>query len=203
MDKGHKSADCFGAFEKATCLWVKNRYPKWNPGKWKRRLTSAVLLWFNFDPYPHVCWDDKKKATRSRSGLLVLRVAIELQSLGPGPTLLVTWRWRWAAGRHMEDNSPLPGGWGGGRGGGRCRGEGGKGEGAPKTYFVLIRPYLGLIWAPPPSPPPPPSPHNLLNKQQSELPEFVWLHSFKATTCYLPVGTCKLTKHLKKARASH
>ena len=23
-------------------LWVKNRYPQWNPGKWKRRLTSAV-----------------------------------------------------------------------------------------------------------------------------------------------------------------
>ena len=24
------------------CLWVKNRYPQWNPGKWKSRLKPAV-----------------------------------------------------------------------------------------------------------------------------------------------------------------
>ena len=36
-----------------TRLWVKNRYPKWNPGKWKHGLKAAVPWWFNFDPYPH------------------------------------------------------------------------------------------------------------------------------------------------------
>ena len=31
---------------------VKQMYPKWNPGKWKHGLQSAVLWWLNFDPYP-------------------------------------------------------------------------------------------------------------------------------------------------------
>ena len=30
-----------------------NRYPKWNPGRWKQGLKSAVFWWFNFDPYPY------------------------------------------------------------------------------------------------------------------------------------------------------
>ena len=34
-------------------LWVKNRYPKWNPGKLKQRLKPAVPSWVNFDPYPN------------------------------------------------------------------------------------------------------------------------------------------------------
>ena len=33
-------------------LWVKHRYPKWNPGKWKHGPKSAVPCWFYFDPYP-------------------------------------------------------------------------------------------------------------------------------------------------------
>ena len=33
-------------------LWIKNRYPKWHPGKWKQRLKFVVPWWFNFDPYP-------------------------------------------------------------------------------------------------------------------------------------------------------
>ena len=33
-------------------LWVKNRYPKWNLGKWKHGLKPAVRWWFKFDPYP-------------------------------------------------------------------------------------------------------------------------------------------------------
>ena len=33
-------------------MWVKNRYPKWNPGKWKQRLKPAVPWSFSFDPYP-------------------------------------------------------------------------------------------------------------------------------------------------------
>ena len=37
----------------STWLWVKNRYPKWNPSKWKHGPKPAVPLWFNFDPYPH------------------------------------------------------------------------------------------------------------------------------------------------------
>ena len=35
-------------------LWVKNRFPKWNPGKWKHGLKPAVPCWFSFDPCP-VC----------------------------------------------------------------------------------------------------------------------------------------------------
>ena len=35
----------------ATWLWVKIRYPKWNPSKWK--LEPAGPWWFHFDPYPH------------------------------------------------------------------------------------------------------------------------------------------------------
>ena len=33
-------------------LWVKNRYPKWNPGK-KHGLKPAVLWWFRFDTDPY------------------------------------------------------------------------------------------------------------------------------------------------------
>ena len=29
-------------------LWVKNRYPKWNPSKWKQGPSPAVPWWFNF-----------------------------------------------------------------------------------------------------------------------------------------------------------
>ena len=36
-----------------TWLWVTNRYPTWNPGKWKPGLKSAVPWWFNFDSCPH------------------------------------------------------------------------------------------------------------------------------------------------------
>ena len=32
---------------------VKNRYPKWSPGKWNQGLKPAVFRWFYFDPYPH------------------------------------------------------------------------------------------------------------------------------------------------------
>ena len=28
-------------------------YPKWNPGRMKRRLNLAVFWWFHFDPYPN------------------------------------------------------------------------------------------------------------------------------------------------------
>ena len=36
-----------------TWLWVKNRYPKWNPSKWKPGPKPVVPWWFHFDPYPH------------------------------------------------------------------------------------------------------------------------------------------------------
>ena len=39
-----------GAFK---WLWVKNRCPKWNPGKWKHERKPAVPWWFNFDPFPN------------------------------------------------------------------------------------------------------------------------------------------------------
>ena len=33
-------------------LWVKNRYPKWNPGKCKYGRKPAGPWWLNFDPHP-------------------------------------------------------------------------------------------------------------------------------------------------------
>ena len=36
-------------------VWVKNRYPEWNPSKWQQRLKPAVPWRFNIDPYPCVC----------------------------------------------------------------------------------------------------------------------------------------------------
>ena len=54
-----------------TWLWVRNAYPKRNPGKWNQRLKPAVPWWFYFDPYPHVspghihfaafCWDVRSR----------------------------------------------------------------------------------------------------------------------------------------------
>ena len=32
-------------------MWVKNRYTKWDPGKWKHGRKPAVPWWFDFDPY--------------------------------------------------------------------------------------------------------------------------------------------------------
>ena len=37
----------------AIWLWVKNGYPKWNPGKWNQRLKHAVPWWCYFDSYPY------------------------------------------------------------------------------------------------------------------------------------------------------
>ena len=34
-------------------LWGKNRYPKWNPGKWKHGPKPVVPWWFHFDPHPN------------------------------------------------------------------------------------------------------------------------------------------------------
>ena len=40
--------------------WVKKRYPKWNPGKWKHGLKPAVPWCLNFDPCSnrakHIDW---------------------------------------------------------------------------------------------------------------------------------------------------
>ena len=38
--------------KKTKWLWVKNRYPKWNPGTWNQRLKPAVCWWLYFDPHP-------------------------------------------------------------------------------------------------------------------------------------------------------
>ena len=35
-------------------LWVNNRYPKWNPGKWRHGRKLVFPWWHNFDPYPYV-----------------------------------------------------------------------------------------------------------------------------------------------------
>ena len=37
-------------------LWVKNRYPTWNPGKWTHPLKPVISWWLNFDPYPCEKW---------------------------------------------------------------------------------------------------------------------------------------------------
>ena len=46
-------------------LWVKNRYHKWNPAKWKEGLKPAVPWWFNFDPYPFVLVLTAMRPTRA------------------------------------------------------------------------------------------------------------------------------------------
>ena len=46
--RARKLVVCF-----AKWLWVKNMYPKWNPGKWKLGPKPAVPWWFNFDPHPN------------------------------------------------------------------------------------------------------------------------------------------------------
>ena len=46
-------------------LWVKTRYPKWNPGKWKHGPKLAVFWWLNFDPYPFSTGASHLGATRS------------------------------------------------------------------------------------------------------------------------------------------
>ena len=33
------------------CLWVKNRWRTWDPGRWNRGLKRVVSWWFYFDPY--------------------------------------------------------------------------------------------------------------------------------------------------------
>ena len=49
-------------------MCVKNRYPKWHPGKRKQRLKPAVLWWFNFDPHPYVVFlQETKNKWRIRS----------------------------------------------------------------------------------------------------------------------------------------
>ena len=36
------------------CVWVKNRNPKWNPGKWKQGQKPPVPWWLYLDPYLNV-----------------------------------------------------------------------------------------------------------------------------------------------------
>ena len=38
---------CF--FAHTIWVWVKNRYPNWNPGKWKQRLKPVVPWWIDFE----------------------------------------------------------------------------------------------------------------------------------------------------------
>ena len=51
----HKRAGGTGNWSEAAALWmwVKNRYPKWNPAKWIEG-KPAVPWWFYFGPYPCV-----------------------------------------------------------------------------------------------------------------------------------------------------
>ena len=53
-EKNHSAPLCrLVSLTNPKCLWVKNRHPKWNPGKWKQGLKPAVPWWFRFDPYPN------------------------------------------------------------------------------------------------------------------------------------------------------
>ena len=52
-------------------LCVKNRYPKWNPGKWKKRLKPVILWWFHFDPY-----EFRMSAFRDVHGILSVYIYI-------------------------------------------------------------------------------------------------------------------------------
>ena len=53
----------------AKWLWVKNRYLKWNPGKWRHGPKPAVPWWFNFDPYPNGCASKHQSTRRQPAGL--------------------------------------------------------------------------------------------------------------------------------------
>ena len=47
-------------------LWVKNAYPKWNPGRWNQRLKPAVPWWLYFDQYPFLLlWAVFEKTIRA------------------------------------------------------------------------------------------------------------------------------------------
>ena len=50
-------------------LWVKNRYPKWNPGTWKHGPKPAVPWLLNFEPYPFVVFglEGKPKGRRCQN----------------------------------------------------------------------------------------------------------------------------------------
>ena len=80
--------------------WVKNQYPKWNPGKWKHGLKPVVPWWFYFDPYPfwpkrgqaNSTFDSKAEAERRHGAKDLARARFHprssalnnWQNLGPG-----------------------------------------------------------------------------------------------------------------------
>ena len=46
-------------------VWVKNRYPKWNSGKWKHQLHLRFFWWLSFDPYSYgVSWRSSSHENR-------------------------------------------------------------------------------------------------------------------------------------------
>ena len=119
---------------------MKNRYPTWNPGKWRHGPKPAVP-WFNFDP--HQC----RYLNHAQAGASWL-TSVRSSGLLPGPVTFspraeVTW-YPTSSKRTPEGEN---GGWGGERGG---RG----GGGSPKTLSKpLLRPYLGLSLPLPSLPP--------------------------------------------------
>ena len=58
---------------------VKNRYPKWHPGKWKQSLKPVVPWWFHFDPYS----DPGRNPHPLAHGPITLHVLLERSMLGP------------------------------------------------------------------------------------------------------------------------
>ena len=71
---------------KSASRWVKNRYPKWNLGKWNQGLKPAVPECLNFDPQPP--WGSAKgRALPVRRSGMASAVASELDA--PEAPLLV------------------------------------------------------------------------------------------------------------------
>ena len=48
--------------------WVKNRYPKSSPCKWKHGLKPAVPWWLNLDPYPYIARKPKSLEPEDLAG---------------------------------------------------------------------------------------------------------------------------------------
>ena len=62
-------------------LWVKNRYPKWNPSKWKHGSKLSVRWWFNFD-HTQFNWRKRRCGACSCWGRRVGALAQGLQAMG-------------------------------------------------------------------------------------------------------------------------
>ena len=73
-------------------LWVKNTYPKWNPGKWKQGLKPGVLWWIHFDPYPYNLFEERGSNAQVHFSCPNLQAQQWLPQGPVGPCWAMHWR---------------------------------------------------------------------------------------------------------------